>query len=759
MKRLLACVCLSLATCVAAFPQQDTSVSTSSNAVVPRLIRFSGQVKGATGTVGITFSLHKSQQDSTSLWIETQNVKLDADGKYNVLLGSQKAIPVELFSAAAAQWLSIHVENQAEQRVLLVSVPYALKAAEAETIGGHNATDFVTTDKLTTVVKQELKVQKSSTDKPGATTNNVGSYVDSNATQVLTVTQNGTGVAINATAANDYAVKANSPNWAIVGRSTNTTGATYGVVGTVASTGGTAIRGSATSTTGGTYGVSGTSASPIGYGVSGQNTATTGNAVGLYGKTASSAGLAVRAQASSATAHLFSGTGSANSEIFYVDGLGNVYGKTGYFSGYPDGNSYSSIGIIATGSSEGTTANTDGGAGGNFTGGSNSGSSNSNFAGNGINGYGGSVTGDNYAGAGVYGAGGSGANGNGTGTQFAGYGVRAQGGNNASTGSIYYTGGYGVYSQGGSSVATNALGGVGVRAIGGQSTNGTGGTGLVAEGGYSPLGKPGWAASFGYGGVSVNELTGNGAGILLGRTGCGAGFAGITLSIYTNTNCTDYNILGDGTSTYLNRTSGGKIYFREGNTTQMYIASGGDVTVNQNLNVGLSATVTGTLTAHSIVASIKNFAIDHPLDPANKLLYHTSIESPDMKDLYDGMIELDAKGEAWVTLPNYFEALNQDFRYTLTAVGRSAPNLYIAKKVDGNKFKISGGKPHMEVSWQVTGIRHDAYANAYRGPVEVEKSVAQKGKYLSPELFGASPEQAMSPSPTQASVQTVSDVH
>lgn len=90
MKRLLACVCLSLATCVAAYPQQDNAAvsTTTGNAVVPRLIRFSGEVKGATGTVGITFSLHKSQQDSSSLWIETQNVKLDADGKYNILLGS-----------------------------------------------------------------------------------------------------------------------------------------------------------------------------------------------------------------------------------------------------------------------------------------------------------------------------------------------------------------------------------------------------------------------------------------------------------------------------------------------------------------------------------------------------------------------------------------------------------------------------------------------------------------------------------------------
>ena len=97
---------------------------------------------------------------------------------------------------------------------------------------------------------------------------------------------------------------------------------------------------------------------------------------------------------------------------------------------------------------------------------------------------------------------------------------------------------------------------------------------------------------------------------------------------------------------------------------------------------------------------------------------------------------LDTAGEAWVNLPEYFEALNRDFRYQLTAVGASGPNLYIAEKIVGNRFKIAGGAPGMEVSWQITGIRQDSYANAHRIPVEEVKNDQETGYYLHPELFG-----------------------
>ena len=131
-----------------------------------------------------------------------------------------------------------------------------------------------------------------------------------------------------------------------------------------------------------------------------------------------------------------------------------------------------------------------------------------------------------------------------------------------------------------------------------------------------------------------------------------------------------------------------------------------------------------------------SFKIDHPLDPADKYLSHSFVESPDMMNIYNGVITLDAKGEAWVALPEWFEALNSDFRYQLTAIGRPQPRLYIAQEISANRFKIAGGKSGAKVSWQVTGIRQDAYARAHRIRVEEEKPAAAKGFYLHPELFG-----------------------
>lgn len=146
-------------------------------------------------------------------------------------------------------------------------------------------------------------------------------------------------------------------------------------------------------------------------------------------------------------------------------------------------------------------------------------------------------------------------------------------------------------------------------------------------------------------------------------------------------------------------------------------------------------TVNGTLTK-----SGGGFKIDHPLDPANKYISHSFVESPDMKNIYDGVAVLDDNGEAVVELPVWVEALNTEFRYQLTCIGGYAP-VYIAEKVHDNRFKIAGGEPEMEVSWQVTGIRQDAWANAHRIQVEEGKSPQEQGYYLHPELHGASREQ------------------
>jgi hypothetical protein len=137
-----------------------------------------------------------------------------------------------------------------------------------------------------------------------------------------------------------------------------------------------------------------------------------------------------------------------------------------------------------------------------------------------------------------------------------------------------------------------------------------------------------------------------------------------------------------------------------------------------------------------------SFKIDHPLDPAHKYLYHSFVESPDMKNIYDGVVELDAGGEAVVTLPDWFQALNDDFRYQLTCIGAYAP-VYVAREVENNSFTIAGGTLGLKVSWQVTGIRKDAWAQAHRIPVEEEKLSVENGYYIHPELFGEPKEKSV----------------
>jgi len=150
-----------------------------------------------------------------------------------------------------------------------------------------------------------------------------------------------------------------------------------------------------------------------------------------------------------------------------------------------------------------------------------------------------------------------------------------------------------------------------------------------------------------------------------------------------------------------------------------------------------NVTVIGALTK-----SAGSFKIDHPLHPDTKYLSHSFVESPDMKDIYDGVIELDAGGSAVIQLPDWFEALNKDFRYQLTCIGQHAP-VYVADEIRNNQFVIGGGKPGMRVSWQVTGTRHDQYADAHRIPVEEQKSKEEEGRYLHPELFHQPPDRGM----------------
>jgi hypothetical protein len=134
-------------------------------------------------------------------------------------------------------------------------------------------------------------------------------------------------------------------------------------------------------------------------------------------------------------------------------------------------------------------------------------------------------------------------------------------------------------------------------------------------------------------------------------------------------------------------------------------------------------------------ATIKNFRIDHPLDPAGKVLTHSCVESNERKLVYDGVVTTDARGEATVELPAYFEAINIDLRYQLTVLGRFAQAI-VRSKVRDNRFVIATSEPGTEVSWQVTGVRQDAYAKAHPLVVESTKRGQERGRYLNPVEHG-----------------------
>jgi hypothetical protein len=159
----------------------------------------------------------------------------------------------------------------------------------------------------------------------------------------------------------------------------------------------------------------------------------------------------------------------------------------------------------------------------------------------------------------------------------------------------------------------------------------------------------------------------------------------------------------------------------------------GKVNINGTLNVLGSITKGGG-----------TFKIDHPLDPENKYLYHSFVESPDMMNIYNGNCTTDQQGRVVIQLPDYFEALNKDFRYQLTCIGQPA-QIWISEKIQSNQFTIQSDKPEVEISWQVTGIRNDAYANAHRVVAEVEKETENKGTYLYPAEAGVDDSKNASP--------------
>lgn len=247
------------------------------------------------------------------------------------------------------------------------------------------------------------------------------------------------------------------------------------------------------------------------------------------------------------------------------------------------------------------------------------------------------------------------------------------------------------------------------------------------------------------GGVAVNALSNTttssyGAIIASNNGGGNAIYANSTssgtvlLAAATNGRAVDAYTYGAATAglfqSFSNTTSDCAVYARCVNNGTSLIADANGAATWAARFLG-AVQVTGFLTK-----SGGGFEIDHPQDPANKWLRHSFVESPDMKNLYDGVVTADANGEARIALPAYFEHLNADIRYQLTALGAPAPNLHVKSELSSGAFTLSGATAGQRICWQVTGIRKDAWASANRLVVEEEKKGVEAGRYRHSEAHG-----------------------
>jgi len=665
-----------------------TLAQTTTASALPRLVRFGGAVKDLngnplTGVVGITFALYSEQTGGAALWLETQNVTADANGHYVALLGSTKpdGLPTDLFTSEQARWVGVQVSGQAEQpRVLLVSAPYALKAGDAETIGGLPPSAFV-------------KAPPETGPSAGASASQNGFATSSSAVGGATV--GGTGV--KPEVVKSEAVKTAYPygtaNYVPLWTSTNlianskiyqsTSGATSGDVGI------------GTTTPAATLDVNGT----------------------INAATSFNLGSNLFAFGSFANNNAFLGfagnttmTGIGNSAVGYQALYSNTTGNYNTAAGI-GALSQNTTGIVNTASGyhalfSNTTGsdNTAAGIGAlenNTMGSNNTAAGDCALCNN--------TTGSENTAIGIY-AGQTFDNSNMTGNDNTAVGFAAEFG----TGSLTNATAIGAFAL---VTESNALvlgsvghGGVPNPSVGIGKTapaatldvldNGTGGSTISSN--------TARAVNAVYGGNSATSGSGANGGYFVTASPRGAGVVGV------------------------NSASGGTAGYFSGN---VYISG-------------------------SLTKSSGTFLIDHPLDPAHKYLYHSFVESPDMMNVYNGNVVTNQRGVATVTLPDYFEALNQDFRYQLTVIGQFAQAI-VAKEINGNRFTIKTSKPGVKVSWQVTGIRHDAYADAHRVEVQVEKPPQEQGRYLHPELFGAPAEQAIGyvapPVPTERPQQAEGD--
>lgn len=681
---------------------------------------YQGQLKEAGGSVNGTSDFQFSLWDSAGSGSPpTGGTQVGATQTLNNVMVANGLFTVELnaggeFGPAAfngdGRWLQIAVRNPAGSggvttlapRQPLTAAPHASFAANAGLLDGLDSTAFL----------QSIPVPLT-----------LGGSIDWSAV-ILGANSSTTG-------------------YGVLGYSVAGSGETYGVGGQSDSTGGTGVLGVAGATSGDTRGVQGVAYSPAGRGVFGLSIGTSGFSVGVQGESSASnptgTGVVGKAQA---TGGWFEANGDGGTGLFGV-----ATASDGHSFGV-QGRSTSWQGTGVYGEATSTWGYTFGGY---FVSNSDNGRA--------IRAEARSLTGANDAVLALnYANGGTAVRGEATAPDGYTYGVY---------GKVNSPGGNGVYGLAYADTG-NASGVVGQS----WGSSGSGVVGLASAGSGNNFGVDGSSASTTGMGVRGHTIatTGSTHGVY-GRSDSTSGH-GVTGWATANSGFT-FGVLGESSSPSGNGVrgsntaitgSGTGVYGKSSGPTGSGVTGFAEATTGTNYGVlGATSSSSGwAIYAQGRLGAsgTKSFRIDHPDDPENKYLLHYSTESPEVLNIYSETITLDERGEAEVELPPYFAKINTRPRYQLTAVGMPMPNLHVAEKIDAKTlaagertpagesaprcvFRIAGGAPSGEVSWEIKAVRNDLWMKSRAASAEIEKTGSERGKYQHPELYGQPPEKGM----------------
>ena len=593
-------------------------VAATAATAVPALVPYWGtaldsKARPLTGETSGTFLIYKNQQGGEPLFTESQIIAVDETGHYKVQLGASNpnGLPSDLFSSGEARWLEVQIAGVSpEPRILLASVPYALKAADSATLGGLPASAFALAGTATAygtalaAPNNAIPDASSTVTTTGGTDGYLPIFTGKSTIADSVVFQNSLGIGIGdvpnaALDVNGKAIFRGAFQVARIGNATSKAGVDSNPFSFFAQ----AYNSSSKSNVGPSFSLQ---SEPTG-----NNTSSPGATLNvLYNN----------------------GTASSNSETgLYINSKGVVHFASGQtFPG--------------TGSGDGTITGVTAGSG--LTGGGTSGKVTLN-----VN------TGE----------------------------IPTLGGNNTFTGSDTFT------------ASMNEDVDINI-----DNTNAN--TGNVSPG-------------LRFGNASGEAISSQ-------RNGSENQYG---LDLYTGyqrrISISSTGQVAIGTTP----DSGVQLLVINAGSADLFEAyADGSCVIDDTTDLTCGGTISG---------SAGNVKIDHPLDPANKYLVHASVESSEMMNIYSGNVTTDNLGIATVTLPDWFEAENGDFRYQLTTIGQDA-HAWVSQKVANKQFKINTNASNVEVSWQITAVRQDNFAKAHPLVAEVAKPAKELGLYQHPELFG-----------------------